>query len=310
MNQDFSNLNMGSGQQPGLTGAEGVFQTQQTTPSTPTQTTGPTSKDSIEKASAIVASLYMPLMSNPLLLPPDPNQAIVISQLALDKICLCILDSWSKNLQEIEEARKADDKKAQLNPILREIHVTAALFLAVATIFIRAIFGTRIAEVFQKNGGLTDEKLVVNKFSSQLAQWAMDGTLKGYLMTIVDKLPSAAHLKEEDKEILAKEIELMLLSSALAALYKASQQGPMNSQWITHEEFIHLLANPNALNDPHAAVLSMLIVNVLSDLPEDARLRMSRTISLYMDSNPDLPTLFDLGQSTEIQLSILNANQG
>jgi hypothetical protein len=306
MNQDFSSLNTSSGQQqPGISGLPGFSGVQPATPAGSTaQATGVPTKDSIEKAGALAAALNLiPLMSNnPILNAPDPNMIGMISQLAMDKICLNILDSWSKNLQEIADQKKEDEKKIEANPILREMYVTASVFLAVATIFLRAIFGTQVAEAFQ-SGGAHNDQLIAQKFASQLTQWALDGTLNGYLMTVVDQMPSSATMSEGQKGVLVNEIQVMLLSSGLAAVYKSQ------THWLTSEEFINLLANPGILNDPNANLLSMLIVNTLSELPVDARTRMARTLTIYMNSNPDLPTLFDLGQSTAIQNSILNGSR-
>lgn len=300
MNQDFSNLNMGAGQ-PSVTNPESIYQAQQTQgPSQTQQVTGQSNKDSIEKAAALVASLYLPPMSNPLLIPPDPNLAVMIGQLAMDKICLNILDSWSKNLQKIAEEKKEADRRDELNPILREIHVTAGLILAVSTIFVRAIFGTQVAEALQKPENT--EKTIAVQYATKLNQWALEGTLKGYLMTIVDELPSSANLNEAQKTILANQIQVMLLSSALAGLYK------LKTQWITSDEFINLLSHADSLNDPQASLLAMLIVNTLAELPEAERIRMAKTLSIYMDSNPELPTLFDLNQTADIQLSILHSS--
>lgn len=301
MTQDFSNLNTGAGQ-PGITGPGSLFEVQQTgaTDQT-THVKGPMTKDSIEKASELVAALYLPPMSNPLLTPPDPNLAVAIGQLEMDKICLSVLDEWSKSLQKIAEDQKEADRKAELNPVWREIHVTSVIFLSIASIFIRAVFGNQAAEAIQKNEGFT-ESGIAKKFAGQLAQWAIQGTLKGYLMTIVDQLPSSASLAEAQKTVLANQIQVMLLSSALAGLY-VSKTG-----WITSEEFIHLLSNPGLLKDSDAAALAMIIVNTLSELPEIERARMARTLTLYMDRHPELPTLLDLGKTTEVQMSILKSS--
>lgn len=303
MSQDFSNLQAG-GHQPGITGSEAFFEVQSTgSAEQANKVTGQPTKDSIEKAAAIVASLYLPPMSNPLLIPPDPTLAMAIGQLAMDKICLSILDSWSENLAKIAEEKKAQDLRDEMNPVWREIHLASAIILSVATIFIRAIFGTQVTEALQKSEGLTDEKAIANHFAVQLNRWALEGVLNGYLLTIVDKLPSAARLNEAQKTTLANQLQIMLLASALAGIYK------IQTKWITSEEFINLLANPGILNDPQAAILAMLIVNTLALLPEEARSRMTRTLTIYMDTNPNLPTLFDLGKTAEVQMSILNSSR-
>lgn len=304
MGQDLSNLNMGSGQ-PGLTGTDGFLEVQQAGgPSQPAKVTGQPTKDSIEKAGELAAALYLQAMSNPLLIPPDdPNHILAIGQLAMDKICLQILDSWSKSLQEIAEAKKEADRRDALNPLLMEVHMTAALFLAVASIFIRAIFGTQVAEALNKiTDGGNIEKAIATRFAAQLNQWADEGILKGYLMTIVDQLPSSVNLSEAQKTVLANQIQLMLLGSALAGLYK------IDTKWIKSEDFMNVLAHPEIMKDSNATALATLIINILNELPEEARARMIRTLSIYMDTNPDLPTLFDLGQTTDIQMSILKSS--
>ena len=232
--QNLSNLNTGTGPQSNLFGTDSIFGAQPVTGAdqiTAPGSTGQPTKDSIEKASELVAALYMPPMSNPLLIPPDQNLAIAIGQLGMDKICLNILDSWSKNLQEIGEQIKEEELKKETNPVLKDVHATAALFLAVATIFVRAIFGSQIAALLNPGDDLSDNKVIANKFASQLNQWAQEGTLNGYLLTIVDQLPSTANLSEAQKTILAKQMEVIVLSSALAGLYKAQ------TDWITSEEF-------------------------------------------------------------------------
>lgn len=110
MDQNLPNLGTGQ-QQPGLPGSDAIFGIQPTSADQTLEVGGQPTKDSIEKAAAIVAALYMPPMSNPLLVPPDPNVTVAIGQLAMDKICLNILDSWSKNLQEIAEQAKEAQKK-------------------------------------------------------------------------------------------------------------------------------------------------------------------------------------------------------
>ncbi len=304
MSSDLSNLQSGSGHHPGITGTDSLSQIQQTGSTDQiVQPTGQPTKDSIEKASALVAALYMPPMSNPSIYAPDPNLAIEVGQIAMDKICLNVLDSWSKNLQEIAAQKKEQDRQDELNPILRDIHMTGAIFLAVATIFVRAIFGTQIAQLLDKSGSLNNEQAVASKFASQLSQWALEGVLDGYLMTIVDKLPSAQNLNENQKMILAQQMQAMLLSSALAALYK------VQTQWITAPEFINILANPSILSDPSATRLADLLVNTFNKLPSVERERLGRSLNIYMDSNPDLPSLFDLGKTTEVQLSILSSTR-
>lgn len=305
MTQDSSNLHMGSGSNlgQGISGPSGDFGIQPVSQPDQPPPSGQPTKDTIEKAAALVASLYLPPMSNPMLTPPDPDLAISIGQMEMDKICLSILDSWSKNLEEIAEAKKEQERRDEINPIIREMHISAGIILSVATIFIRAIFGTQAAEAFQSTGGITDEKSIANRFATQLNQWALDGTLDGYLKTIVDKLPSAEKMTEAEKIILIKQLQVMLLSSALAGLYKTQ------TQWITAEEFIYLLSHPNMLNDPNSAMLAVLIVNGLSELPEPARMRMAKTLSIYMNTNPDLPTLFNLSESAEVQMSILNSSR-
>lgn len=300
MSQDLSNLNLGGGNQAGLPGMDGLYQVQQTSIEQTQPSTSQPTKDTIEKASQL-AALYLPLlMSNPVLIPPDPNYIMAITQLEMDRICLNILDSWSKNLQQIAEEKKEADRRDEINPLLKEIHVTAGLLLAVATIFLRAIFGTQVAEAIQKPSEMSDDKAIALRFASQLNQWSLDGTLNGYLMTIVDELPSSANLSEDQKMVVAKQLQVMLLASALAGIYKTQ------TQWITAEEFINILSNPTTLNDPQAVLLAVLLVNTLNDLPEVARSRMAKTLTLYMNTNPDLPTLFDLNQTAGIQLSILN----
>lgn len=298
MSQEFSNLQTG-GHQPGLTGPDALIGIQQTS-GTDQTVAAPTSKDSIEKAAELVAALYLPPMSNPQLIPPDSNLVVVIGQLEMDKICLNILDSWSKSLQKIAEQTKEDERLKELNPILREVHVTASLFLAVASIFIRAIFGTKVADAIQKT---SKDNGIEQRYAAQLNQWAAAGTLQGYLMTIVDTLPSAGNLSEAQKNILSKQLQVMLLSSALAGLYK------VQTNWITSEEFFNLLADPSFLKNSNAIGLSALIVKTLAELPEVDRSRMTRTLTIFMNSNPELPTLFDLGQTAGVQLSILNSSR-
>lgn len=303
MTQDL-NLNSGTGNQAALPGTESLYQITPLSTPDETQVKGLTSKDSIEKAGEVVASLYLPSMANPILIPPDPNHIAAIGQLAMDKICLDLLDSWSKSLQKIAEDKKEADRKDALNPILQEIHVAGALFFAIATIFIRAIFGTQAAEALQKSDG-TDQKAITTKLAAQLSQWALDGTLSGYLMTIVDKLPSSANLKEGEKIILAQQIQVMLLASVLAGLYKLQYGG------VTAKEFMDVLAKPIVVDSPHAQVLAALIVNTLSsdELPIEAKSRLARSLNIYLDTDPNLPTLFDLGETASIQLSILHSSQ-
>ena len=90
MNQDLSNLNTGAGHQGSLSGLDAFYNVQPVVPDQTVQPAGQPTKDSIEKASALVASLYMPLISNPILVPPDPNLTLAIGQLAMDRICLNI----------------------------------------------------------------------------------------------------------------------------------------------------------------------------------------------------------------------------
>lgn len=299
MNPDFSNLPTGTGPQQGIFSPDALSPVQGADKTS--KVSGQPTKDSIEKVSAEIASLYLPPMSNPILIPPDPNMIVAIGQLAMDKICLSILDEWSKSLAQIAEEKKEADRKAELNPIWREVHLASAIILSVATIFIRAIFGTNIAEGLKVEGPAS-EKAIAQRFATQLNAWALSGVLKGYLMTIVDKLPTASYLSENQKAILSNQIQIMLLASSLASLYK------IQFNWITSEEFIHLLGKPDVLNNPDATVLSMLIVNTLSELPDGERNRMARTLALYMDTNPSLPTLFDLGKTAEVQLSILHSS--
>lgn len=304
MSQDFTNLNTGMGNQSGLPNAEALYQPKQTSAlDSKVQETSLHSKDSIEKASAVVASLYLPPLSNPLLIPPDANNIIAISQLAMDKICLNILDSWSQSLKKIAEEKREADRRKELNPLLQDLNMAGGLVLAVATIFIRAIFGTQIAQALQKNPGLTDEKVIAHKFATQIAQWSLDGVLGGYLMTIVDKLPSATSMNEGEKKVLAQQMQAMLLAAALGGIYKAKYE------WITSKEFMDVLSDPFSLKDSNMAMLAMLLVNTLNELPEEAKLRMMKTLNIYMDSNPDLPSLFDLGHTTGVQLSILKATR-
>ncbi|MBN9376998.1 MAG: hypothetical protein BGO14_02365 [Chlamydiales bacterium 38-26] len=304
MSQDLSNLNLGSGAQP-------VYQpTSVSSTESSTSPTASTSKDSIERASSVVAALYLPPMAFPMLTPPDPNNIEAITRLAMDKICLSILDSWSESLKKIADEKREEEKQKELNPLYKEIHFIGGLFFSISSIFLHAIFGTQAAEALQKAAGGADQKSVItNKLASQLSLWALDGVLSGYLMTIVDKLPSAANLNEGDKKVLANQIQVMLLSSALAALFKEMRLAKENWSSITAQDFISLLANPGQLNNPHATVLAALIVNTLQDLPEEARIRMARTLNIYMDDNPDLPTLLDLGESTDVQLSILHSTR-
>lgn len=181
--------------------------------------------------------------------------------------------------------------------------MTIALFLAVATVFLRAMFGTKVAELLQKSGDDDKDKVMANTLASQLVKWAQDGTLNGYLLTIVDGLPSAANLSENQKQGLANQIQVMLLSSVLAGLYKIKN----HTQLITSDIFMGLLSNLKSLNDPNAELLATQINIVLKELPDDAKHRMLTSLSIYMNSNPNLPTLFNLGQATEVQLSIHHA---
>lgn len=302
MSQDLSNLQTGAGNQPGVSGSQNIFEIQQAgAPPDQPKVTPAQDKDSIEKAGEIIASLYLPPSSSPLLYAPDPKNLVAIGQLELDKICLNILDSWSKNLQKIAEEKKEDDRRAELNPVLREIHNVGSLFLAIATIFVRAIFGTQAAEALQKTDNLSNEKSIAERLVSQLNQWSLNGVLNGYLLTIVDQLPSAAKLNEAEKNLLGKQIQAILYGSALAGIYKAK------FEWITAEEFLNFLENPTILNDPNATLLAINLVNLLNELPDVERARSLKSLAIYINTNPDLPSLFSLGETTGVQLSILNS---
>lgn len=300
MSSDLSNLNLGGNQTP-ITGPEtitGVDSSQ----STGSHKTGSIDKDTIERVGEAMAALYLqPNMSIPILFPPDGNSVAMIVQLGMDKICLAVLDSWSQSLQEIAEQKRRDDARAELNPTWQNFQQSAGVILSILTIFVRALFGTNAAEALQKGNGVDADKQMADRFANNLATWGASGALKGYILTVIDQMPSAAKLSEGDKVILGKQLEVMVLASALAALYKAE------TKWITPEEFVNILNNPSILNTPSAGVLASLIARELEGLPTLESERTLRMILEYVATNPDLPTLMDFGGDGTHHTSILNA---
>lgn len=304
MSGDLSNLNLGPGNQPFVSGSGGAQQVEGSLDNQAVKAPpGVSDKDTIEKLGEVIASLYLQSnISTPILFPPDANNIAAITHLAMDKICLSILDNWSKSLQEIADQKREDEKRAELNPTWKDLQMSAGVVLSIVTIFIRAIFGTQAAEALLKSNSVNIDKVIADRFATNLATWGLNGVLKGYMLTILDQMPSTAKLSEGDKILLGKQLEIMVLASALGALYK------VDTKWLTAEEFVNLLTNPTLLTNPNAQILAALILKELGELPPEKNARTVRMLMNYMNSNPDLPTLMNLGESTEAQVSILNSS--
>lgn len=267
------------------------------------------SKDTIESQSALIASLYLHnfQMSFPVIIPPTTEEFLAIQNIAMNKVCMSILDNWSKGLQEIADQKREEEKQADINPnpLHRDLHIAGGLITSIAMIFIHAIFGNTVAEALNKSDNLPPEAAHALRYATQLYQWSNEGVLNGYLKSIVDQLPSSKNLTAQGKEILSKQLEIMLLGSAVAALFKTDSK----NGYISPERFNELMANPAEIKDPTLRALVYRLIDefgVLGALSQTDKVKMEKTLGLYLETNPDLPSLLNLDESANIQLSILN----
>lgn len=176
--------------------------------------------------------------------------------------------------------------------------VIAALFGAGAAFYAGFV---NVAQAAKEGPKVADVKNLAVQYASRIIQLAQSGILSNFILAAVsDKLPNAANMTEQQKQQVMLSVKVILLSTALAALYKAdnayqSKDGAVGH--ITAQEYLGLL-NGTTQVDPNSQQ-GQLIAMINADLnnpnmPSDVSNKLKNAVADYMDTNPGFGGLFDL----------------
>lgn len=143
----------------------------------------------------------------------------------------------------------------------------------------------------EKPGKQIDDKTLANKYASKIISLLNSDQLNNFIMALlVNRTENGQPLSNERKAELSAVLKLILLASALAAIYK-SKTGK-----ITGEEFLEL--SDGTSMKPEEGIEAQLVQAIkmqFKDMDEDTKTKVLNALARYMDTDPKLAKLFNVG---------------
>lgn len=152
-----------------------------------------------------------------------------------------------------------------------------------------------VETIYEKlSGKSVDERVLAEKFGLKTIQLINSNQLNLFIEgMLANKTENGKPLTTERKEELAAALKLIMLASALAAVYKAK------TGKITDQEFLDLaLARGNM--KPEGEIekqLVSLIKDQIALMSPTEKFKILNALGSYMDSDPKLKSLFDVGNA-------------
>lgn len=144
--------------------------------------------------------------------------------------------------------------------------------------------------LFKLDGAKKEEALSAKNYAEQILTTVSSAQLTSLVSAIVTQNSDPSKPVDQALvKLLTDQIKLILLSSALVALYKSTKEG--GTGWITHEEFLNLLAGNTA--GPHKELMDKLVtqMNAIFSTMTGNGLSTKALLAAFYDSNPDLSVL-------------------
>lgn len=136
-----------------------------------------------------------------------------------------------------------------------------------------------------------DERILADKYATKILALLGTPELNNFIMAmLVNKTEKGAPLTDGRKLELSSILKVVLLASALASVYK-SKTGK-----VTDQEFLDLISGKMKPEKGIESDLVKAIQNQLSEVKNpDEKLRILEALAEYMDKDPKLEALFDVG---------------
>lgn len=191
--------------------------------------------------------------------------------------------------------------------------------VAGASSLIAALFGTSLVYSAAASsigssakGEKSSPEEMAIKFSKEVVQFLQNEVLSNFLIgSMVNKMEGTNKMSDARKQELVVTIKVILLATAIGAIYKA------NTQWITGQEFLDLIDGKMHLTktDPKTGEIEYLLskdsvlelqklipliqgelMNLKNASPGEYQ-KLRAALAQYMDSRPSYDRLFDINDS-------------
>lgn len=221
------------------------------------------------------------------------TNALVISGLFTGVLVQSAVDVASTNLVSVTPQINfaADFATQGLLPISEDFRAQLGLIgaWAMGTLI---TYSTFEAVTEKQSGKAVDERALADKYANKILSLLKSDHLNNFIMAmLVHRTEKGEPLSEERKAELSASLKLVLLSSALAAVYK-SKTGK-----ITGEEFLDLCSGKLKAETGEEANLVSAIQDQLKGMSSLEKLHMLNALSDYMDSDPKLSSFFNIGET-------------
>ncbi|HRD55252.1 MAG TPA: hypothetical protein PLC42_02535 [Parachlamydiaceae bacterium] len=221
------------------------------------------------------------------------TNAIVISGLFTGVLVQSAVDVASTNLVSVTPQINfaADFAAHGLLPISDDFRAQLGLIgaWAMGTLISHSTFE---AVTEKQNGKPVDERILADKYAGKVLGLLNSDQLNNFIMAmLVHRTEKGEPLSNERKAELSAALKLVLLSSALAAVYK-SKTGK-----VTGEEFLDLCSGKLKAESGVEANLVSAIQDQLRNMGAKEKLHMLNALATYMDSDPKLSSFFNIGET-------------
>jgi hypothetical protein len=156
------------------------------------------------------------------------------------------------------------------------------------------------------DGKSVDEKVLADKYATKVLQLINSNQLNQFISGMLANRTDdkGQPISEERREQLSAILKLVLLSSALAAVYK-SKTGK-----ITDQEFLDLATGKMKPEDGVEQQLVSAIKEQLEAMLPDEKSKVLDALATYMDSDPKLKSFLDVGKTFDSVNETLTVSPG
>lgn len=168
--------------------------------------------------------------------------------------------------------------------------IRAELGLLGAAMMQAAMVQANSLTLFKAEGGKQESEITAKNYAEEILALVASNQLTGLVQAIITQ--NSDRSKPIDPSLastLTVQLKLILLSSALAALYKAHKEG--GTGWIKKEDFLNLLAG-NTFG-PNQETMDKIVkeMNALFATMPDKGLATKALLAAFYDTNPHLSVL-------------------
>ena len=187
-------------------------------------------------------------------------------------------------------------------------NMSAELGLIGAMFGVGATYQAQIDSIIEKAPARPKNADFARNYALKILQIVDNKSLDSFISTLIDKkIQGGAIITNPGKEQFTAMVKTVLLSVSLALLYKLGMSDNLGgTHWIRGPEFVGMLEGniPVRAGQPEAQLIEQ-IKTQLQVLPggnaknPGLREKFSSSVIAYMDSNPDVDSLLDVGKVLE-----------